>query len=146
LVSWGTLDPIASYALTKKEAFTRPVASDIAAEYWESVDEISDATLEPKRVAEWIRERGQAKSAVEEDQGLLQSEIAVDLIEDFSEHTGTQLRVLPAVSGHRIDWYDPAGFLLARSNIPEHWQNLKTPETDFVLDPSSSVVTWRRYV
>jgi len=146
LVSWGTLDPIASYALTKKEAFTRPVASDIAAEYWESVDEISDAALEPKRVAEWIRERGQARSAVEEDQGLPQSEIAVDLIEDFSEHTGTQLRVLPAVSEHRIDWYDPAGFLLAGSNIPEHWQNLKTTETDFVLDPSSSVVAWRRYV
>jgi len=47
---------------------------------------------------------------------------------------------------HRIDWYDPAGFLLAQSGMPENWQGLKTTETDFVLDPSSSIVTWQRYV
>ena len=146
MVSWGTLDPIASYALTKKEAFTRPVASDIAAQYWEAVDEISDVALEPKRVAEWMRGREQARSAVEEDRGLPQSEILVELTEDFSGHTETQLRVLPAVSGHRIDWYDPAGFLLARSDVPDKWHGLKATETDFVLDPSSSIVTWQHYV
>ena len=146
MVSWGTLDPIASYALTRKEAFTRPVASDIAAQYWEAVDEISDTALEPKRVAEWMRGREQARPAVEEDRSLPHSEIAVALTEDFSEHTGTQFRVLPAVSGQRIDWYDPAGFLLARSDVPDKWHGLKTTETDFVLDPSSSIVTWQHYV
>jgi hypothetical protein len=146
MVSWGTLDPIASYALTKKEAFTRPVASDIAAQYWEAVDEISDAVLEPKRVAEWMRGRERARSTVEEDRSLPHSEIAVTLTEDFCEHTGSQFRVLPAVSGQQIDWYDPAGFLLARSDVPDKWHGLKTTETDFVLDPSSSIVTWQYYV
>jgi hypothetical protein len=146
MVSWGTLDPIASYALTKKEAYTRPVASDIAAQYWGAVDEISDAALEPIRVAEWMRGREQARSAVEEDLSLPHSEIAVMLIEDFSGHIGAQFRVLPAVSGPRIDWYDPAGFLLARSDVPDKWHRLKTTETDFVLFPSSSIVTWQHYV
>ena len=146
MVNWGTLDPIASYALTKKEAFTRPVASDIAAEYWESVDEISDAALEPKRVAEWMRGKEQARSAAEEGQRMPQSEIAVELIEDFSDYRGAQLRVLPAMGEQVIDWFDPGGFLLARSGIPENWQRLKASETDFVLNPSSAVVTWQRYV
>jgi hypothetical protein len=146
MVNWGTLDPIASYALTRKEAFTRPVASDIAAQYWEAVDEISDAALEPRRVADWIRGREQARSVVEEDHSLLHSQIAVTLIEDFSGHTGTQFRVLPAVSGQRIDWYDPGGFLLARSGVPDNWQSLKTSETDFILNPTSSIVTWQPYI
>ncbi len=146
MVSWGTLDPIASYALTKKEAFTRPVASDIAAEYWEAVDEISDAALEPKRVAEWIHGRGQERSAAEDDQRMPQSEIAVELIEDFSDYRGVQLRVLPAMGEQAINWFDPGGFLLAHSIIPENWQRLKASETDFVLDPSSAVVTWQHYV
>lgn len=146
MVSWGTLDPIASYALTRKEAFTRPVASDIAVQYWEAVDEISDTALEPKRVAEWMRGREQARPAVEEDRSPPHSEIAVALTEDFSEHTGTQFRVLPAVSGQRIDWYDPAGFLLARSDMPDNWQGLKAAETDFILDPSSATVAWQHYV
>jgi len=146
MVSWGTLDPIASSALTRKEAFTRPVASDIAAQYWEAVNEISDTALKPNRVAEWMRGREQTRSAVEEDRSLPHSEIAATPTEDFSEHTGTKFRVLPAATGQRIDWYDPAGFLLARSDVPNNWNRLKTTETDFVLDPSSSIVTWQRYV
>ena len=146
MVSWGTLDPIASYVLTKKEAFTRPVASDIAAEYWELVDEISDAALEPKSVAEWMRGREQARYAAEEDKRMPQSEIDVELIENFSDYRGAQLRVLPAMSEKVIDWFDPGGFLLARSGIPENWQRLNVSESDFVLNLSSAVVTWQRYV
>jgi hypothetical protein len=146
MVNWGTLDPIASYALTKKMAYTRPVASDIAAEYWEAVDEISDAVLQPTRVAEWMRGKEQARFSAAEDQLLPQSEIAVELLEDFSDYTGAQMRVLPAVGEHRIDWYDPAGFLLAQSGVPENWRGLKPTETDFLLAPSSSIVTWQSYV
>ena len=132
--------------MTKKEAYTRPVASDVAAQYWAAVDEISDAALEPRRVAEWMRGREQARSAVEEDRSLSNSEIAVTLTEDFSGHTGTKFRVLPAVSGQRIDWYDPAGFLLARSEVPGNWQGLRAAETDFILDPSSETVAWQDYI
>jgi len=146
MISWGTLDPIASYALTKKEAYTRPVASDIAAQYWKAINKISDAALEPQLVAKWMREREQARSAVEEDRTRPHSEIAVTLTEDFSGHTGTQFRVLPAVSGQQIDWYDPAGFLLARSLVPDNWQGLRTAMTDFILDPSSATVAWKDYI
>jgi len=146
MVRWGTLDPIASYALTEKEAYTRPVATDIAAEYWETVDEISDAALNPKRVAQWMRGRKEARSTSKEHQRLPQSSIPVNLIENFTGYTGTQLRVLAAIDEHRIDWYDPGGFLLARSLVPRNWQTLKVTETDFMLDPSSSIVTWQRYV
>jgi len=146
MVSWGTLDPIASYALMRKKAFTRPAASGIAARYREAVKEVSDAALHPERVARWMRGREQARPAVEEERSLPHSKIAVELTEDFSKHTGTQFRVLPAVSGQRIDWYDPAGFLLARSDVTDEWQGLGITETDFILDPSSKTVTWRHYV
>ena len=146
MVNWGTLDPIASYVLTKKQAYTRPVAFDIAAEYWESIDELSDAYLEPKIVAKWLQEREQAGFAAEEDQRAPHSEIEVELIEDFSGYRGAQLRVLPAVGEYSVDWLDPGGFLLARSGIPENWQGLKTNESDFMLQPSSAIVTWQNYV
>ncbi len=146
MISWGTLDPIASYALTKKEAYTRPVASDIAAQYWAAVDEISDAALEPRRVVEWMRGREKARSEVEKERSQPHGEIAVTFTEDFSGHMGTQFRVLPAVRGEQIDWYDPAGFLLARSDVPDNWQGLRTAETDFILDPSSETVAWQDYI
>ena len=145
-MNWGTLDPIASYVLMKKKAYTRPVAANIASEYWEAIDEVSDAALEPQCVAEWMRRREETRSAITEDQHLPPSEIPVELIEDFSEYAGSNLRVLPAIGEHRIDWYDPAGFLLAQSRIPENWRVLNAAETDFMLDPSASVVTWHRYV
>lgn len=146
MISWGTVDPIASYALTKKEAFTRPVASEIAAEFWESIDEISDAALEPKLVAEWMNERGQAKFVLEEDRSMPQSEIPVELIEDFSEYEGPQLFVWPATSEHVIDWFDPGGYLIARSDVPENWERLKVNESDFMLDPSAAIINWQHYI
>ena len=45
-----------------------------------------------------------------------------------------------------IDWYDPAGYLLARSDVPENWHNLRIDETDFMLDASSPIVNWQHYV
>jgi len=146
MVIWGTLDPVASYVLTKKEAFTRPVASDIATQYWESIDEINDTALEPRRVIEWMRDRIQSRSSVEDVRNFAQNEIAITLSLDFSEHLETQFRVLPVVSEDRIDWYDPAGFLLAHSAVPDNWQDLITSKIDFILDPSSEIVAWEVYV
>jgi hypothetical protein len=146
MISWGTLDPIASFILSRKEAYTRPVAVDIAQEYWEEIEEIDDAALEPTRVVEWLRRRQDLRSTPEEEQNLPQSEIPATLVEDFSGYTGTKLRVLPATGEELIQWYDPAGFLLAQSVIPTNWQRLKTSETDFILDHLSSTVTWQHYV
>ena len=146
MVSWGILDPIASYVLARREAFTRPGARDIAADYWGAIDEATDAALDPRRVAEWMQRRKQAVGASKEDKHLPPSEIRVSLIEDFSSYTGPKLRVLPVIENHRIDWYDPAGFVLASSSIPEYWQGLEGSAVDFVLDPLASVVEWKYYV
>ena len=146
MVSWGILDPVASYVLASKEAFTRPVARDIAVDYWGAIDEVTDAALDPRRVAEWMRRRKQAVGASKEDTCRPPNEIPVNLVEDFSSYTGPKLRVLPATEKNRIDWYDPAGFVLAKSDIPENWQALGGAAIEFVLDPSSSVVRWQHYV
>ena len=146
MVSWGTLDPVASYVLARKEAFTRPVATDIAAEYWMSIDDVTDAALDPRQVAEWMRRKKQASSTSKVDAHLPPNEIPVELVEDFSSYTGPKLRVLPGTEEQRIDWYDPAGFILAKSDVPENWKGLMTTAIEFVLDPLSSVVTWQRYV
>jgi len=146
MVSWGTLDPVASYVLTEKEAYTRPIAAQISVEYWEEVDEINDAVLEPTRVAEWMSRWQGGRATIEEEQLLPGREIPVELREDFSRYTGTQLHVLPAIAENQIYWYDPAGYLLAQSNVPENWHNLNTYEVDFMLDPSATIVTWQYYL
>ena len=97
-------------------------------------------------MAEWVRRREESRSTTTVDQRFRRSEVPVDLVEDFSDYTGSQLRVLPAMGENGIDWYDPAGFLLARSPIPQSWQRLDLAETDFMLKPNSVVVAWQRYV
>ncbi len=146
MVSWGVLDPVASYVLARRGAFTRSEARAIAADYWKSIDEVNDAVLDPRRVAEWMQKRKLTVDASKEDKCLPPSEIHVSLIEDFSSYTGQKLRVLPVIENHRIDWYDPAGFVLASSSIPEYWQGLEGSAVDFVLDPLASVVEWKYYV
>jgi hypothetical protein len=146
MVSWGTLDPIASYALTTKEAYTRSAATNIAAEYWKVVDEITDSTLNPERVTKWMSKRGETRFAEIKYHKIPQSKFSVKLIEDFSNYTGSQLRVLPGTNEHLINWYDPAGFLLAQSEIPDNWKGLTTTETDFFLDYVTATVTWKPYL
>ncbi len=146
MVTWGTLDPIASCALARKVAYTRPVAASIASQYWEGIDEITDAALEPKLVSEWMRRREGAMPTATGEQYQAQGQMPVSLVEDFSEHRQSKFRVLPAIGEDRIDWYDPAGFVLARSDVPEDWQSLDVATTDFMLDPAASLVTWEPYV
>jgi len=115
--------------------------------FWTArVDEITDAALEPKLVSEWMRRREGASPTATEEQHHPQGKIPVGLVEDFSEHTQSRFRVLPAIGEDRIDWYDPAGFVLARSDVPEDWQGMKVDTTDFMLDPAVSLVTWEPYV
>ncbi len=146
MVSWGTLDAVTSCVLSRKDAYTRPVAASIAAAYWEAIDEITDAALEPRRVAEWMRARTAVSTAGAEEDEMQPQQVNAELLEDFSAYSGPPLRVLPSVDGQRITWYDPAGYLLARSDRPQNWRRLDPMKFDFVLDPTSSVVTWQHYV
>ena len=93
-----------------------------------------------------MRNREATRPTVAENQPLPQTEILAELVEDFSEYAGERLRVLPARSEQRIDWYDPAGFLLARSRIPENWDNLESGQVEFMLTPASVSVAWQRYI
>lgn len=147
MITWGVLDPIESSVLTRKQAYTRPRSRIIAAEYWESVDTVSDAAFRPNRVAEWMHLREEASLAPEgNDLYIPHGEIAVELLDDFSKYKGVPLRVLPTESEQRIDWYDPAGFRLARSEIFEDWPTLKAMEMDFMLDPMLSAIVWTPYL
>jgi len=146
MISWGMLDPIATHLLTRKEAYTRPDAAVIAKEYWNNVGEISDAVLEPRLVDKWIFERKDARATIEDERYPTQRKIPVTLVDDFSTYTGPKLRILPVKEKHHIDWYDQAGYRLAESSISKDWPYFLFKDTDFFLDPQSSIVTWQDYL
>jgi len=147
MISWGVLDPIASCALSKKEASTRPIALEIAQQYLETIDVMNDTALEPLRVTQWVRDRQVLQSPMENQvRQFPQREITVNLAEDFSDHLETQFRVLPAISNERIDWFDPAGYLLASSNVPENIHIFDLSKLDFFLNPNSRTIVWEYYV
>lgn len=146
MVSWGTLDPVASYILARKEVFTRSDAKNIAAEYWASIDSIMDADLDPRLVSEWIT-RKTPLNIVVSAQPAETYEMKVELLEDCSSCRERKFRVLPVLSDeNNINWYDPAGYILAKSKIPDHWNSKESAKYDFILNPMSLMVTWRQYL
>lgn len=146
IISWGTLDPVTSYVLARKHAYTRTSAAAVASEYWEGIEEITDAHLEPRHIHEWVRGRLGAEASHEQARLSGQSQFPADLLADFREYAGPNCRVLPLADERFVNWYDPAGYLLARSAKPEEWQDRDSATYDFLLDPRASVVSRELYV
>lgn len=145
MISWGTLDPVASYVLSRKAAFTRHDAADVAAEYWGTRTEIIDTDLKPPIVSDWMDNRQGWPEVESFDFWMPASPMEAILTDDFSGYTGKPLRVLPATSEGQLRWFDPAGYELARSTVPTGWRNQQAYDHDFFLNVREGVVTSSPY-
>lgn len=146
LVMWGTLDPVASYVLSRRLADARPHAAALAADYYNQLDlqELGDP-LDPTAIRAWAASLQGGRRA--EMPPAIPSAISVRL---SSRITGAvafgRWRVVPLLRDDRIDWADVAGYVLAASEPQTGWDEGVARDYDFVLDPVESVVESERYL
>lgn len=139
LLTWGTLDPVVAYLLSKNLATTRIEAQSLAEEYY---TEMAGAELlDPSAIAEWaetLRGSTEADSAIPAD-------IKVRLERDFSQYQGKPIRVIPIEREDAIEWIDPAGYLLAKS-FGLKWRSAYVDRFDFRLVPAKKVVKAKTFI
>lgn len=146
LVTWGTLDPVAAYALSLRLADARPDAEALAMDYYNQLDsqELGDP-LDPAAIQAWAASVHGGGRAVAPPS--VPSAITVRLSARIAD--GAELgrwRVVPLVRDHRIDWADVAGYVLAASELLAGWDEAVARDFDFVLDPVRSVIESARYL
>jgi hypothetical protein len=128
--------------------FTRADAEKAARNYYQSTrnEEInSNDLLDPRRIRDWalqslkVRKRRRTSNPP--------SNIQVELKRDFKQTQTHIWRVLPVATENRnLNWFDPAGYLLAVSMTPEDWEESFFNDYDFILDSSRKLVTANAYL
>ncbi len=146
MVSWGTLDPLVSYVMSERKALTRLEAAGIAADYWTSIDARSDSVLDPRNVANWMERRENTTNTPINQFLFPRRRIRVELLEDFSGYEGPDLNVFPCIEENQINWYESAGYMIARSEKPDGWGEFSIKEIDFTLVPSTSIIFSKSYI
>lgn len=140
LINWGTLDPVVAFLLSEGKMLTRSKATEIAKEYY-IVNEKTpiEEKLNPMKIKMW------AEKFINND--LQQSEssninnIKVELIRDFTNSKNTKWRVLPIHFNKSISWIDPAGYVMAKSEIPSFWKDNMQANYDFILDSEVKLIS-----
>ncbi|MBS1953392.1 MAG: DEAD/DEAH box helicase [Cyanobacteria bacterium SZAS-4] len=143
LLTWGTLDPVAAYILSRSLATTRGAAKSLASKYYEEkkLDSPPVDLLDPKVVSDWV-DKQTTSSGVDRS---VRSDFSVRLARDFSKYQGGSIRVLPIRRDNLIHWIDPAGYLLAISR-DEEGTEVYFGSFDFVLDPKVAKVNAKPYL
>lgn len=144
IVAWGTLDPIAAYLLARGGVDVRDEAEEEAARYWSEVEEDGSDPLNPAEVRDWVSARAAERRRVGRRPPR---RMAVELVADFNQwQSARPWRVLPVLQSRRLAWVDPAGVVLAESELVDRWRRDFASRYDFRLMPDEGVVTSRRYV
>lgn len=145
LIVWGTLDPVSAYLLGKSRAGTREEAANLAQGYLESQAALSaDEKLNPSSIRSWADSLSGAAASATETKA--QAQLKVKLERTFPKNKPRRWRVLPAVVGNRIQWVDPAGFVLASGDLPSRWDQRWLEDRDFLLDVDREAVLSRTYL
>jgi len=147
LITWGTLEPVAAYLLSKRIEITRPNAEAKAREYYriyENSGIASNDLLDASKIRQWVDSLLQANQNLSGNQWF--HKIQVELLRDFSAVTPKLWRVLPIVSDNDCKWVDPAGFQLAVSGKIKDWNHNQLHQYDFWLNPQERVVTSEAYL
>jgi hypothetical protein len=146
LVTWGTLDPVAAYILSRRLAYARPEAETLAARYLQQIDPGEDRDpLDPALIRSWAASLGSEPRV--EPALHVPSRISVELNPRIVDRSVIRSwRVLPHTKYDQIDWVDVAGFNLATSERPPEWEPGVFREYDFVLNTVESVVESAPYL
>lgn len=145
LIVWGTLDPVAAYLLGRGRAGSRPEATDLARGYYDSHKQLpADERLGPTTIRKWAETL--PTISLSESGGPPNLSLKVKLERTFSKKVARRWRVLPAEDGKRLQWVDPAGYLLAVSDRPKEWSESLLYEADFFLDVDARTVSSEPYL
>lgn len=120
LISWGTLDPVAAFLLARGDAIDRPQAEEEALNYYAiwSQDADPNEMLDPRQIRDWMGGRHAHQDEVD---GIPEMEIEVDLERSPADYRLIDLSVSPIDTNDGLIWVDPAGYRVARSEIPPLW-------------------------
>lgn len=145
LTVWGTLDPVAAYLLGRGRTGTRSEASALAVQYYEVHQTLDpDSQLDPRTIRAWAETLPKASPA-----GTRPSPkppFTARLERTFPKNAARRWRVLPSQHGDRIQWIDPAGYLLASGERPQNWMPRFLDDGDFFLDVDSGNVEYEPYL
>ena len=145
LIVWGTLDPVVAYLLGRSRAGTRREAGNLARGYFDSHRSLSaDDLLNPSTIRNWTD--GLSEVTLPEAPKGQEPRLQVSLERQFPKDKPSRWRVLPALSAGRIQWFDPAGFVLASGEIPSGWSATWPVERDFFLDVESREIFSQPYL
>lgn len=140
LITWGTLNPVAAYLLSKSFATTRNEASQLSLVYYQQHEDLdANNILNASVIKNWA---DRAFSDPASSLPLLRpsNRIRVNLLRDFNDTSNSRWRVLPVEISAELFWFDPAGFPLAKCPKPDHWQASYLYNYDFILDSESRMV------
>jgi len=131
LVTWGTLDPVAAYLLSRRQEWTRGDAELAAEDYHSTATTSGDESLDPRTIREWAEERRVPRTIAEPR--TVPSSIAVDLLREIPASAPAELRVLPLIEDEAVRWIDPAGHPLATSDNSSGLVADDADQFDFIL-------------
>jgi hypothetical protein len=122
LISWGTLDPVAAFLLARGDAVDRPEAERDALDYYASRGDDVDPNemLDPRVIGGWLDERRPIRPPHTSSVDLA---IDVRLARPASDYLNREMSVMPLLARGRIDWIDPAGYVVANSDLPDDWSD-----------------------
>lgn len=122
LISWGTLDPVAAFLLARGDAVDRPEAERDALDYYVSRGDGVDPNemLDPRAIRAWLDERRPIRPPQ-----ISSGDLAIDvrLARPASDYLNREMSVLPLLARDGIDWIDPAGYVVANSDLPDDWSD-----------------------
>lgn len=148
IIMWGTLEPVAAFLLARVDAVTTRAEAEIRAVQYnaEVANEEPNERLNAVRIRDWVQREFPQQSR-NENRARPPMQIRVSrLLRDFDRFPSRHWQVIPVEDGDGITWIDPAGFPLATSSRPEHWENDFLNRWDFKLNPEGNVVLTTRYL
>lgn len=141
MITWGTIDPVAAYLLSRGVCDTRAAALEESNKYYifshELASDIYDATV----IRDWV----QSNYAKSIESNNLVEEIPVYLLKDFGDHLTKDWRVYPIRKEEKFIWIDPAGYEFAYSFVTDN-ETFDTFSTDFTLNYKDKIVKVKRYM
>lgn len=143
IIAWGTLDPVAAYLMAMKFETIRANAEEAASEYYNNLPEDfnPDDVLNPNHIRVWA-EQEYAINRPESPPSLPMFFNALPS-RDFTGQAQTSFKVMPMVQDSSIYWLDPAGYLLANSDLTVEPGQLLKSRLDFEFNAESNRVSYR---
>lgn len=145
LIIWGTLDPVAAFLLGRGIEITRKEAELRAQTYYQAYVKLEDP-LNAVNIRNW------ALTMLEDSTTKLNKDnipefIEVKLIKGLSKMEVSRFwRVIPMKVDSMLIWFDPAGYPLAKSDIPFDIGQNQLVNYDFILDIQERTIRTETYM